>query len=360
MPVRAEPGQDKGSKPDMRISTIRPIFITTTWNGTSGNFDDPSAWTPVGIPQSGDTLIVANGNPVATGQTLSGYTIDLGGTVDTPGPGVTVNYEYGTADGAFGLSSSQAPDPTLSLINSTIGSNTMVLVPDTGRHGTLLITGGTSENYGTIGTAGSGDTLYLSIFAASLENRGTISAAEDSSIIMSGVAGSGPAFPYPATMHNDGIINVDGFVKDSTVNLEGDGTVILGSTPSLLGLSPTPGSFEYDQGYETIASTQDFVFQGGKLDLHASNFTDVGGGRNFNLSSFQAMLSDFGHNSADLITLDDFNVSTQTFADGILSLTGINEFGAAQGVSLRFANLPTRGGFAFSESNNVADITWRT
>src|SRR5579863_5837796 len=126
MPVLAEPGQDKGSKPDMRISTIRPNFITTTWNGTSGNFDDPSAWTPVGIPQSGDTLIVANGNPVATGQALSGYTIDLGGTVNTPGPGVT--NEYGIADGgAFAFGWSRAPDPTLSLINSTIGSNTMVL-----------------------------------------------------------------------------------------------------------------------------------------------------------------------------------------------------------------------------------------
>jgi hypothetical protein len=356
-------------------------MTTRTWNGNlTDNFYDPSAWTPAGVPQSNDTLIISNGNPIVTGQTLSSETIVLGGTIHAPGPAYT-SVPGDIIGGILGLDYILAPNPTLTLISSTIGRGTTVRVPATlpllGTKGpdtaTLFITGGTvtatgtsfpvSENDGVVETAGSslftqGGTLNLSIGNAIFENRGTILASEHSRVILTGYEMAQPPrfLISVATMHNDGVINVHGYVADTTVNLEGAGTVDLGSTPNLFGLSRTPGRFEFDNLGETIAATQNFVFQGGDLDLHPSNTPP---GDPNGLSGFDATLSNFGRNPTDLISINDFNVSGTSYASGVLSLSGTNRFGFPSDISLHFANLPLLGHFAFSNSNNVTDITWQ-
>ncbi len=351
-------------------------MTSRTWIGAlTASFTDAAAWTPAGAPQNGDSLTIQDGNPIATDVTLAGENIYLGGTNLTPGPAISA-VPGAILSGIPGVEGTTAPNPTLSLIGSTIGSDTTIVVPAVPRFffrgalpapdsATLFITGGSttepyaplpvSENDGTIETAGSafarGGTLDLSIGNAVLENRGAIEASEGSSIVLFGYAILPQAVAVQATMHNDGVIDVYGSVSDTTVQIDGTGTVVLGLSPGVLGLGATPGRFEFDNEGETIGSGQTFDFRGGELDLHGSNtFQGFGG--------FQAALSGFGRAPTDLISLNDFNVTLSSYAGGTLSLAGTNRYGVAEVASLHFANLPVFGEFNYAASNNVTNITW--
>ena len=65
---------------------------TFTWNGGTGDANDPSNWTPNGNPDSGDIAIIPSGNAITpAGSQLNNNTVDIGnGTISLSGdPGIT-------------------------------------------------------------------------------------------------------------------------------------------------------------------------------------------------------------------------------------------------------------------------------
>ena len=151
-------------------------MVSRNWTGNfSNDFEYAYAWSPVGTPQAGDVLTISAGNRMAINETLQGFTIDLGGTGGLPGPALVIANLFVSAGYPY-VDDYAAPDPTLTLTNSTVGSNTQILVPavsgfsrpwqvSTPNSATIQAAG--AINDGTIETAGSaltrGGTLYVSL-----------------------------------------------------------------------------------------------------------------------------------------------------------------------------------------------------
>ena len=54
---------------------------TEIWSsGTTGQWDDPANWTTSAVPSTGDTVVIAAGDPLIDGLTIQGVSIVLGGT----------------------------------------------------------------------------------------------------------------------------------------------------------------------------------------------------------------------------------------------------------------------------------------
>lgn len=366
-----------------KISIPNPVAPQLNWNGDlTGGFYNPLAWIPAVSPQPGDTLTISNGNPQLADADLQGYTIYLGGTSGSSGPGIIwtdgapqniggMIWPGGIGDGTFG------PNPTLTLQSSTIGANTTVIVPRgslagglsgaEGPSATLLINGPTaaqgssyptSVNDGTIETASTpfsnGGTLNICSFDAIFDNQGVINASYGSTVALYGTFdnNNGPLglIPAPgAQVINDGTFNIDGTMTDNSDLITGTGTINL----DLLGLSERPGTFLYNgtadeifPGLNGVGSGQDIEFHGGHLVL-----ADTTG--------FDAILSNFGADPSDLIQLQDFTASSLSYAGGVLSVTGIGPFvgTSVQTVDLNFTNLPT-GHFVFDTSGGTTNISW--
>jgi hypothetical protein len=268
----------------------------------------------------------------------------------------------------------------LTLTASTIAANTTVLVPAVSGFGLpghftainqATIFAANAENDGTIETAGSpltrGGTLHVVLhtygpyYGPPLNNEGTITASYGSTIALTGYDGlSGSTFPYDvgrpgATLDNNGVINDYGTITDNSVSLEDTGTVNLGLTPGYLGLSSSPGRFEFTgENGSQISASQNFVFHGGQLLLGPGYPLENGQGFEDTdqlLRNFQGTLSNFGMDSTDLIELKGFAFTSSSYANGVLSLDG----GL---MTLHFANLPALGQFVFTTSGGNTDITW--
>ncbi len=61
-------------------------MTTKTWFGGDGFYRNGADWSPSGVPQAGNSVIVAAGTLHASGRTLSGLTIRLEGTSDSGAP----------------------------------------------------------------------------------------------------------------------------------------------------------------------------------------------------------------------------------------------------------------------------------
>jgi hypothetical protein len=343
-----------------------------------GSFYDPFAWTPIGAPIPGDVLTIQDGSPQVIDQMISGLTIALGGSNNDSGSAL---WWDALSNGSW--ESYSAPNPTLRLSNATIGADTTIDLPGVVNYfhsqppntATILAQG--AENYGTIaatnGLFSNGTTLYLSLNdggslsydAPWFVNRGTITADNGATIVMSGYSGDPrdnhiSVHPF-GTLEDDGVINVRGIVSDKDLSIVGSGTIDLGDTPNALGLSEGPSKFIFtgENGlYGSVLSasqTIDFQGEGGELVLgrYVPNdpWTTLVG-----LQDFQGKLADFGWHANDKIELNGFTENSMTYANGVLSL---NDGTNAGGLTLNFANLPEFGHFVATANGNATDITWQ-
>jgi hypothetical protein len=346
------------------------LMTNRTWTASSGSFLDAANWSPAGSPQSGDVLTLNSGIADASFDTLSGYTIYLAGSGDTPGPGLTAVDNQPFQD---------APDPTLILSQGGIGPGTSVIVPASPLYlpfpygfGTLLING-SATNDGTITAAGgwfsAGGDLDISSYQSFasgtgitstgfFQNAGDITAELNATINFFAYieVGQSPSEIVPGAVENNGTVNVYGSVTTTNDSWIGTGTVNLDYTPGVLGLPGTPGQFVYDRVDPAMemSSGLNFAFHGGELILDGSGF--VGAPQPGGQADFDALLTNFGHDSTDLIQISDFTVNSTAFSNGVLDL-----YSTSHGpfyTSLRFGNLPIIGHLDISQNGPNTDITW--
>ncbi len=362
---------------------------TWTNNGTD-SFNDPTAWTPNGAPESGDVLTIAEGSPDATDLTLQGLTIGLGANT-------------GISEPPFGPLGN-LPSPVLTLNGSTIGAGTTIVLPAVFRpillpavinplirwpypavdQGTIFVTGASNDtgaltvstNDGTIETAASNlfaaaGTLTLDIGGYGngdappgdglLENNGVIDASRGSTILLEGLYSNAVDFSPGGHMNNDDTINVSGTVNDVNVDIDGIGTINLDSSPGYLGLAASPGKFivsDSTNAPPSIGSGQNFVFNGGELVLTPES-----------PYYFDGALSNFGSTPGNTIELQDFTLSSASYSAGVLTLNGVEtKTGGTDPITvsnpvtdtLKFSSLPRLGHFVFNESAGNTDITWNS
>src|SRR4051794_11521473 len=59
-------------------------MVQRSWNGGTDFFTDPSAWTPPGVPVSGDIVTVSAGTVLAVHQFIDNVSLSLAGPVSDP------------------------------------------------------------------------------------------------------------------------------------------------------------------------------------------------------------------------------------------------------------------------------------
>ena len=137
-----------------------------TWNGGTASFQNPEAWTPQGVPSSGDMLIIETGTSVARHVDIDGQNIFFRHSEFALNPvpelvikGVTIS----TASRIY-TDNIRVPPPVLDFLP--------------GNHGRIEASGH-NINYGTIGAftgniVSLGSTLDLDLNAGLFVNEGTL------------------------------------------------------------------------------------------------------------------------------------------------------------------------------------------
>jgi len=188
-------------------------MVARLWIGGIDLFTDPSAWTPTGVPTSGDILSISTGTVVADHQYLTGETIRLTGQVVSP--------------------------PTLVIAGTTIGPDSSVstdTIPQLGPPlpgSGVVQSWGLNTNLGRIEVVGEADvgvhpaSMQININSGILQNRGTISTNAFGSLDIT-AAGN------PGIFDNDGEVDVGGHVRITAATL-GHGTFQFGTAANLHG-----------------------------------------------------------------------------------------------------------------------------
>ncbi|HJS84272.1 MAG TPA: hypothetical protein VJ779_02300 [Acetobacteraceae bacterium] len=169
---------------------------TKTWSGSAtNNYDDPSAWSPGGVPAPGDIIAMPSGtlnldaNP-AGGLILGAANTTTAATINFTQPNVTATVKI-VPYAEETLTVNAAHDSTIALSNAYPSSaRETVNIPQ-------------------------GDTLHATFFGL---NFGSLTVAGDN-----------------ATLVNDGPILIDGSTAAFNVNVTGAGTITSGSAQSIAG-----------------------------------------------------------------------------------------------------------------------------
>jgi len=206
-----------------------------TWNGIDGSYTDDADWTPLGVPlYGGDTsALIQSGTVTLSGAEPNGIRMTLAGTsaatqpnfvLDSAALGPDVRVElvppYNTATGQ---------EPSLGYATITVdGYDTT---------GATIVLGGQETNP---------DVLTIAIApAGQLNQDGTVDVYNASRLQ---VNGTGQA---PATLNNDGVINMGGGFATISADLVGSGTI------AFLPSSTGSGSVEFGGA---VSATQHVSF----------------------------------------------------------------------------------------------------
>ena len=175
-----------------------------TWNGNDGSYTDATQWTPEGVPlyDNGDTAVIGAGTVTLDGAEPNDITIYLDGTSAATAPNLVLN------NAALG------PNVRLDLfqpvINGPLGAATVTIQ-------------GYDTNYGTITNSSypyTPENATITIAAYSQLNQEGVIAVGAGPTLQ--VTGSGDA---PATLNNDGAINVGGGSIAISTDVIGSGTI---------------------------------------------------------------------------------------------------------------------------------------
>jgi len=203
------------------------------WNGSDGSYTDATGWTPQGVPlwDNDASALIQAGTVTLSDTEPNDISITLAGTSETT-------------------------QPNLVLDNAALGSGVRLsLVPPSmdGRppvEGFATITvDGYDTNYGTISFGGQElNPDFLTIAIASygqLNQEGTISVYNGSQLRVNGTDQA------PATLNNDGTINMGGGFATISADVIGSGTI------AFLPYSTGSGSVAFGGG---VSATQHIAF----------------------------------------------------------------------------------------------------
>ena len=152
-------------------STSPVADVARSWIGGSGSFATPGDWTPSGVPQAGDTAIIASGQVSVPAGFMSGVNLDLqGGEIEFT---VSGTFNTGTWSGS-GRVLVGYPAQAVSVTNTGILMNGGLLninqfISSTGGlaiHGNSMVAGGAVLDAQLVGTG--------SLPRAPIENDGTM------------------------------------------------------------------------------------------------------------------------------------------------------------------------------------------
>lgn len=206
-----------------------------TWNGIDGSYTDDANWTPLGVPLYGSdtSALIQSGTVTLSGAEPNGIRLTLAGTSAGTQPNLVLD------NAALG------PDMSLSLVppyNAATGQlpslgYATITVDGYDTNGATIVMGGqeTNPDFLTIAIAPNGQ----------LNQEGTVDVYNSSRLQ---VNGTGQA---PATLNNDGTINMGGGFATISADLIGSGTI------AFLPSSTGSGSVEFGGA---VSATQHISF----------------------------------------------------------------------------------------------------
>jgi hypothetical protein len=320
-------------------------MTTETWNGGSGNWNDPTKWTPQSVPQASDTAVL------------------LGGTVDVSNvdaSNILIWDSWNLAAFQQGDVSALDQDATLDISNSVIGDVDLVGGNPVTPHGTAFahfnINGGVIFR-GTFGVVdgGEGDNLAINMSPGSaLVNQGQWyrygEGIENTTIDMS----PGSALVNQATINGTDLTIAgngpgEAIVNNGTIAISNDlvlGPLVAGTgTIELTGpaffLYPTAANAEF-QGF--VAPQQTFAFEKQPEGSYLQNLTiDVA-------REFLGTIAGFGQ--GDDVVLKSLTATSEQYKNGVLTLYN----GKASVAALHFSGSHSQTDFTLASSNNTTTI----
>ena len=248
-----------------------------TWSGDDGSYADPANWTPQGVPLygGGASALIQSGTVTLSDTAPNDIPITLAGT-------------------------SEATQPNLVLDNAALGPGISIgLVPPAvfpqfpGNGYATITVDGYDTNYGNVlvgvGQGGGPDFLKIEVAPFSqLNQEGTIRVSEFSQLQVSGTDQG------PATLNNDGTINVAGGSVTISADIIGLGTIAF----------LTNGTIELGAG---VAATQHIAFSNSPFSASQANF------RIDSPSAFHGIIDGFT-DQLDRITLANTQATAAYFA----------------------------------------------
>jgi hypothetical protein len=321
-------------------------MATETWNGASGNWNDPTKWTPQVVPQAGDTAVL------------------LGGTVDissVDASNIDIVDSWNLTAFQQGDFSALDRDATLDISNSVIGNVELVGGNPVTPHGAAIahfnINGGVVFR-GTFGVfdGGEGDNLTINMSPGSaLVNQGqwyrfgegpentTINMSPGSFLVNQAtingteltIAGNGPG---DAIVNNGTIAISDSLVLGPLV--AGTGTVEL-----------TGPDFFFDQGARAefggfVAPQQTFAFE-------KPPFPWLSDLQNLTIDVAREFLGTIaGFSQGDDVRLNNLTATSEQYQNGVLTLYD----GNAPVAALHFSGTHSQTDFTLASSNNTTTI----
>lgn len=195
-------------------------MTTRTWIAGTGSFNDPSEWSPGGVPQAGDLAIISNGTAVLSMQKLDGFELQLqspASALDTNDVVFGQHFTLGETPGAGGTATLNATGFTAN--EGVIHVGTAVVPPNFSPSFTINMYDLTPSP----GCAGA---------AAVFVNSGTIMVAD-------GQPFSIVAKSPDATLINNGTVNLaSAYTRvDIGVSVQGSGTISTGEHVTPVGPS---------------------------------------------------------------------------------------------------------------------------
>ncbi len=223
-------------------------------------------WSPVGVPQAGDTLYLVTGTASLTHGNLSGDTLMIGAqTSYTSPPPAIVDLSGGAK---LSASVSEAPFTEQSVVFNVSGAATLHLSEQANYYATTMIT----ENIGTKSTltgnfVGTGHNVDLTINGADgtsrYSNTGASSVAEGVVTIHPQVIGIG-SFTVGSSA---GIVFLGGVGSGQTINAEGADTITIGAPGQFHGLVNFMGGAADTIDLAGLAHADSYSYASDMLDL---------------------------------------------------------------------------------------------
>lgn len=197
-------------------------MTTRNWNGTNDSFSNAAAWSPTGVPTSGDTAVINAGN-VNLSSSVSGIAFQLteasGATTSTT---LALNNVTLDATSSLSVTNSQASVTAIPVVISISGNSTLagtesffgsqtnfsIAAGSTLTNSGALnfyssspttTGGGTLINNGTIALLNPTNRVTVPVFSDALTGTGTISLAKYATVQFNGAVSSGQSLVF-----NDG------------------------------------------------------------------------------------------------------------------------------------------------------------
>ena len=291
-----------------------------TWNGSDGSYTDPANWTPQEVPLYGssNSAVIQSGTVTLSNAEPNGILIALAGPSAANQPNLVLD------NAAFG------PGVYLTLV--TTANSLPGQFPAVG-FATITVNGyDTNEGRVSLGGAKTNpDFLNIAIAPYSqLNQEGTISVFDSSQLRVSG------ADEAPATLNNDGTINVSGGSVIISTDVIGSGTLAF--------VSASPGFGDEAELGAGVSATQHISFSDPNVSATRESL------RIDNPSAFHGVIDGFA-DQLDSITLANTQATGTYFAQvtpesgALLLLNGQEVVGALTVTGTHASN-------AYGVSNN--------